>query len=715
MILLAVVLVFGLVVGCGKERQEKDEDLELVTVFELSTNAVFQGFPIGPMSSDDLFEDLMLTGAGNPVVEIVANPVNAGKNSLLIKSAADWGDGFDFRQADFRFRADDIITVVGEVITITGANDRIQLNNRVGAENSIASATATGAFSFNVTLDAGMISQINGSAAATRGIRFEMRNGTANIEVRIDEITVTGMRSSAPITPTADDFSFGAYFEDGVSVQYLSDGEVAGLEVTSRIAGYTPVITVYYEGIEGTSYTKNAEVPQVVGVFEITFNVAATTRYTAASGLEAGRLEIIEARRIATTAVDLVIDDPVGVGTGSAAVISDTSFEVAADNYGAGYAKFKVDFGTGGSLADYERLALTYQGLTGDVGWKPLYILASEDESDFAASVNATHAGLRIATVNYANNGLSPMDFEFDLTSSAALAITAQEVWFVVYLHSNPATFRVSDMVFQSFDPDIPSKAIKFDYDAEAFNSVTDITGIPTVAITGELTLSGTVVPVTATNSTIVWSVSEAGAGVTAVTEGKITPTTAGTVKVLATIQNGTSVGENFTKEFTIEILAFPEFSDAEFVGRFTSGNNLGFNGLDGDLDWELFTDSTFIIFGFFGSNANNRDGFGGIQLVTQYSGDIFGWNQYETPGWTGFSNTANEIVFYVFPMNALLKYDDICNDPSEQVKIVLNTGFGSSYIGAWFTDAALVQGDGVMHGPDGWITRDTGLTAVED
>jgi hypothetical protein len=239
------------------------------------------------------------------------------------------------------------------------------------------------------------------------------------------------------------------------------------------------------------------------------------------------------------------------------------------------------------------------------------------------------------------------------------------------------------------------------------FVAVTGITGIPENIFSSPFTLAGKVDPPDANFTTITYSI-KAGSDIASLAGAVLTFSDEGTVTITATVVNGLAEGSNYTEDFEITYVDLPMFSNATFVGRFTQGNIIGFAGLDGNLDWELFTDSTFIIFGFRGSN-NNTDGFGGMQIVTQFSGDSFGWNQYQTPDYTGFSNDGAEIVFYVFPMNQLLKYDEIIL--GTQAKIILNSGF-NNYLGAWFTSASLTQGTGVMHGL-GWITRNTGLTPL--
>ena len=95
------------------------------------------------------------------------------------------------------------------------------------------------------------------------------------------------------------------------------------------------------------------------------------------------------------------------------------------------------------------------------------------------------------------------------------------------------------------------------DITINSFVPVTDITGVPATTIkTFPLTLTGTVVPSNANNKTIVWSVQDAGTtGATIATGSNILNTTnSGTATVLATIVNGASPSQNFTKPFNISV-----------------------------------------------------------------------------------------------------------------------------------------------------------------
>jgi hypothetical protein len=88
------------------------------------------------------------------------------------------------------------------------------------------------------------------------------------------------------------------------------------------------------------------------------------------------------------------------------------------------------------------------------------------------------------------------------------------------------------------------------------FVPVTDIINVPaTVAVEVPKLLTGTVIPENATNKTIVWSVKDAGSTGATINNNILNTTNTGTVKVTATITDGTAIGEHFIKDFSIEVV----------------------------------------------------------------------------------------------------------------------------------------------------------------
>ena len=87
------------------------------------------------------------------------------------------------------------------------------------------------------------------------------------------------------------------------------------------------------------------------------------------------------------------------------------------------------------------------------------------------------------------------------------------------------------------------------------FVSVTDIKDVPTTAtVSMPLTLTGTVIPATATNQTITWKVKTAGTTGATISGNVLNTKSKGTVTITATIINGIANGQNFNKDFTIKV-----------------------------------------------------------------------------------------------------------------------------------------------------------------
>ena len=90
-----------------------------------------------------------------------------------------------------------------------------------------------------------------------------------------------------------------------------------------------------------------------------------------------------------------------------------------------------------------------------------------------------------------------------------------------------------------------------------SFISVTEITNVPTTAIAGTpLTLTGIVLPTTATNQNIVWSVKDAGTTGATISGNTFTAATAGAAIITATITNGLAEGtnRNYIQDFSIVV-----------------------------------------------------------------------------------------------------------------------------------------------------------------
>ena len=86
---------------------------------------------------------------------------------------------------------------------------------------------------------------------------------------------------------------------------------------------------------------------------------------------------------------------------------------------------------------------------------------------------------------------------------------------------------------------------------------VSKITGVPSSMTVGEtLTLTGMVLPSNATNQTIGWSIENAGNTGAKLNNNVLTATSAGTIKVKATIENGLTKTTNYTEIFDVTVKA---------------------------------------------------------------------------------------------------------------------------------------------------------------
>jgi len=91
--------------------------------------------------------------------------------------------------------------------------------------------------------------------------------------------------SDSNSTPVAGDYIIGENL-------FQTVGSTASVSITARSGRSPGAVTVYYRGIQGTTYAKNTTNPAVEGNFLITFDVAAADGWNAAIDLVAGYLNI---------------------------------------------------------------------------------------------------------------------------------------------------------------------------------------------------------------------------------------------------------------------------------------------------------------------------------------------------------------------------------------------------------------------------------------
>jgi rubrerythrin len=134
------------------------------------------------------------------------------------------------------------------------------------------------------------------------------------------------------------------------------------------------------------------------------------------------------------------------------------------------------------------------------------------------------------------------------------------KVWQYSYFEGDIFEILVYDRALSSDEMDLVNRYMeeKYLYEAESeYTAVNEITDVETSLVLGEtLTLSGTVSPTNAVAKDIEWSV-VSGDGT--IIGNDLTATATGSIVVKATITDGLAIGQDYTQEFTIQVVAEAE------------------------------------------------------------------------------------------------------------------------------------------------------------
>jgi len=110
-------------------------------------------------------------------------------------------------------------------------------------------------------------------------------NDTFNVEMKPPS------GGGASQTPVADDFDIRNMAQEAGS-------NVKPVTVTHKAGKSSGARTVYYQGTDGTTYNKSITMPTAAGTYAVTFDVAATPGWTAATGLSAGTLALVPSSNV---------------------------------------------------------------------------------------------------------------------------------------------------------------------------------------------------------------------------------------------------------------------------------------------------------------------------------------------------------------------------------------------------------------------------------
>jgi hypothetical protein len=452
-LLLALSLAFFACDNGSKGGDDDDDDDDVVmenkVVFDMATDAGIQALTEGkltignslPKGADSPIKPLQEAGEGdNHVIITAVKGPGEQKIALQYEATASWGAGIDLPFKAFGFRVGDKITITGEVLAIGTSVSYIQPNFKVGGENGHGfKVTEDGPFTWDIVLDDSMLSDIKGGDPSA--IRIDGRAGTSgNVvptgqKVVINNIHIEGMRPTtitklaAPVIAltgstvawTAVEGSSGYDVYSGTEKKTSIKGVSIDIATADEFAYDTKhTITVVALGTAGSTsdsdasnaveYTKPAK--QIIG-FNVT--VGAATQKVEVDGVK-GTVTLL-ANDAGYTFKNLV--------TGSN------------DNYGNAYATFAVDLGAGKTLADVTTITCKFKGIAGDIGYKTDGVRLNVGEEPFTGYQTVTNKFANDESISDDGKSESTFTFTIKTTATDVTDLTAQKLYFVIYIHGN--------------------------------------------------------------------------------------------------------------------------------------------------------------------------------------------------------------------------------------------------------------------------------------
>jgi len=247
--------------------------------------------------------------------------------------------------------------------------------------------------------------------------------------------TITDVK--APADQAAPVISFnGTGYSATVAWKDASNNTVSGNFVQNTV--YTATITL----TKKPGYTFD-------GITANSFTVSGINATNIAGTANAATLNVVVTFPAAVSAIPVININFTSAGvTAIGSTTSDilsTSYTYETTNYGQG-AYFKVTFASGLKLSDYSKLDLTFEGLTGDTGYKKAKLNFS---STAITSVSETgfdvESGQNDAKDESGHAAAKSVTLTIPSTTSAA---TANEVYVAVYFWSGAAKWTISGVKF---------------------------------------------------------------------------------------------------------------------------------------------------------------------------------------------------------------------------------------------------------------------------
>ena len=442
MILLAVVLVFGLVVGCGGKERENDQKEQEEFVFEgpfvytpwgnTSPTIDANGVTIAADSSTGFsvsFESMGYTYNSKDILEITYS-IDVTTQAAVLSAKRGWSDpgapsGWGIGQGREYF---------------LGYEGSTELSNYVGTNHEGKAtivdgtwdpATKTGTFQLRMDLFRG-----NDALQFQHNFWAEFPSGTKvaeNSAYTLKFLKVENLLNITKLDLTADMFT--------VSNTMQGENNVSAVVVTSSVD--VGAISIKYEGVD-VEYALSAAIPQAIGTYKVIIDVAESDGYKAATGLEVGELRVVAGGQAIAVTIDLGgtdVEAAVEGVTSNITYLMDGSgfiWERLA-NWESPYAYFKLDIGAD-NLSAYEFVTFDLRGVKGDVGYKNPVLVASTTAEGVGGSSGAVTAGT-VTNSPQVVGGISSTSAPVTLTINAtrAAAFTG-EIYFSLFINGNITT-----------------------------------------------------------------------------------------------------------------------------------------------------------------------------------------------------------------------------------------------------------------------------------
>jgi hypothetical protein len=109
------------------------------------------------------------------------------------------------------------------------------------------------------------------------------------------------------------------------------------------------------------------------------------------------------------------------------------------DNYGNAYATFGVELPAGKTLADVATITAKFKGVAGDIAYKSGGVRLNVGETAFTGYQSASNKFANDESISGDGKTEQNWTFTIKTTDTEVTALTAQKLYFVIYIHGNAA------------------------------------------------------------------------------------------------------------------------------------------------------------------------------------------------------------------------------------------------------------------------------------